>query len=294
MIWASAILLPALTSSCGSDETGSSSVPLSEGDSLSIAYGGAQAMEQWWNIISKTSKPSLDNPQARADMAQAIKDVLLMEGLDSATIKGLSAGASIADNLDFLNTAGIAVNRKTFLDSYNRVFSSEALDSIERVGYQATYDDMMSGFNNLILKQLRQLKTEEKRIQLKKNEQNAKDVMQKLKSQDASILWDEHGIGIKTYVAGSGKHPQPGQSVEIIYDLKGVDGTLKKSTEGASMVINPTYVVDGLSLAFLKMQPGGEYEVYVPSSKAYGRMGYGDEVEPGEMLVFHVKFIKAL
>lgn len=293
LIWASVALLPALTSSCGSDE--GNSAPLTVDDSLSMAFGTAQAMNQW-DLLLSSSRSAQSSAQARAEMAQAISDVLLSQDVDSAMIQGLTTGVAIADNLDFYQQAGIGVNRQKFVESYFRVYNSSALDSLEMVRYQDTYDGMMSRFNNIILKHLRQKRQRESadnRTIALKNEQAANLFVAKLKKTQPDIVWDENGIGIKTLVAGSGAKPRKNQSVDLVFEMRGIDGSDKGSSEGEAYTIDPADLIDGLRMALLDMQPGGEYDVYVPSRMAYGRRG-AEGIAPGEMLVVHIKLIKAL
>lgn len=297
LLIASAIILPALTSSCSS---GSAEKLETFDDSLSYAYAEMQALNLWDREVISLPRDQVLDAAARQAIADAVEAVLLSDAeaeISDSKILGIAAGKDIARNLDFFQSAGIGVNRKLFVQNYSDVFSSRQLpDSSEMLYRQGIYDNMMSRFNNIILRHLRQNRrqreADNRRVALK-NEQAARDFVAQLQSSDPAIEWLDSGIGIKTVTPGTGTLVRPNQNIEVIFAMTSIDGADLGSSEGQPIEVNPSEVIDGLRLAFLQMSPSGTYRVYIPSKMAYGRQG-ADGIAPGQMLIFDIQLINAL
>jgi FKBP-type peptidyl-prolyl cis-trans isomerase FklB len=113
-------------------------------------------------------------------------------------------------------------------------------------------------------------------------------------------LKDKPGIGklpngVQYLVQKAGKGTKPSDADSVIINFKGVlaDGTLFEDTYAKKVAISttPASVFPGLSEALQMMPQGSIWELYIPSSAAYGEKGNGSVIPPHSALIILVELI---
>ena len=99
------------------------------------------------------------------------------------------------------------------------------------------------------------------------------------------------GVYLETIKRGSGGSPDAMSDFEANYILTGALGdTLESSfTNGASLKMNLSNVIQGWQIGFPAMKKGGKYRLFVPWEKAY--KNGGNPQAPQGALCFYVEFI---
>jgi len=101
------------------------------------------------------------------------------------------------------------------------------------------------------------------------------------------------GLQYKVINEGKGKTPKLTSTVTIHYSGKFLDGTEFDSSykrgEPATFPVNG--VPKGWTEALLLMKEGSKWEVYVPSSLAYGEGGAGGVIPPNATLIFDFELL---
>ncbi len=102
---------------------------------------------------------------------------------------------------------------------------------------------------------------------------------------------DENGLYFISFVDGSGKQPQPGDSVEVSYLVRSLSGELfDQSDKGYKFKMGDSIMVAGWNLGIAKMKEDGKARFIIPSKLGYGTSGNG-KVPPGTPLVFDIDLI---
>ena len=124
------------------------------------------------------------------------------------------------------------------------------------------------------------------------------------------------GVSYHDEVVGTGPEPQPGQTVRVQYtgwlDDNGQKGAKFDSSrdrnEPFSFTIGAGQVIAGwdsgvatmhvggkrtliIPPALKMMRPGAKWQLYIPSTLAYGDQGVGTDIGPGSTLIFDVELL---
>jgi len=101
------------------------------------------------------------------------------------------------------------------------------------------------------------------------------------------------GLQYKVIKKGSGKKPKATDTVTTHYRGKLIDGTEFDSSykrgEPASFPVNA--VIPGWTEALQLMEEGAKWQLFIPSSLAYGEQGAGPQIGPNATLIFEVELI---
>jgi FKBP-type peptidyl-prolyl cis-trans isomerase FklB len=101
------------------------------------------------------------------------------------------------------------------------------------------------------------------------------------------------GLQYKVLKEGSGSPPKETDTVVTNYRGTLLDGTefdsSYKRNEPASFPVNR--VIKGWTEALQLMKPGGKYQLFIPSSLAYGERGAGRDIGPNSTLIFEVELL---
>jgi FKBP-type peptidyl-prolyl cis-trans isomerase FklB len=99
----------------------------------------------------------------------------------------------------------------------------------------------------------------------------------------------------KVLKEGSGTKPTTNDTVTVNYRGTTIDGKEFDSSakRGQPAKFPVTRVVKGWTEALQLMPVGSKWEIYLPSTLAYGDMGSGPVIEPGAALVFEVELVSA-
>ena len=96
----------------------------------------------------------------------------------------------------------------------------------------------------------------------------------------------------KVITEGTGATPKSNDTVTVNYrgtliSGKEFDSSTKRGNKPAKFPVNR--VVRGWTEALQMMKVGSKWELYLPSSLAYGDKGYGPSIEPGSTLIFEME-----
>ena len=96
----------------------------------------------------------------------------------------------------------------------------------------------------------------------------------------------------KVITEGTGAIPKSNDTVTVNYrgtliNGKEFDSSAKHGSQPAKFQVNR--VVRGWTEALEMMKVGSKWELYLPSSLAYGDNGYGPTIEPGSTLIFEME-----
>src|SRR6266513_2026376 len=101
------------------------------------------------------------------------------------------------------------------------------------------------------------------------------------------------GLQYKVLKEGSGASPKETDTVVTNYKGTLIDGTefdsSYKRNEPASFPVNR--VIKGWTEALQLMKPGAKYQLFIPSSLAYGERGAGQLIGPNATLIFEVELL---
>ncbi len=100
----------------------------------------------------------------------------------------------------------------------------------------------------------------------------------------------------KVLTEGTGRKPATNDIVSVNYrgtliDGKEFDSSAKHGGQPSKFPVNR--VVKGWTEALQLMPVGSKWEIYLPSTLAYGDMGSGPMIEPGSTLIFEVELVSA-
>jgi FKBP-type peptidyl-prolyl cis-trans isomerase FklB len=100
----------------------------------------------------------------------------------------------------------------------------------------------------------------------------------------------------KVITEGTGAIPKTNDTVTVNYrgtliSGKEFDSSAKHGPQPAKLQVNR--VVRGWTEALQMMKAGSKWELYLPSSLAYGDQGYGPNIEPGTALIFEMELLGA-
>jgi FKBP-type peptidyl-prolyl cis-trans isomerase FklB len=98
----------------------------------------------------------------------------------------------------------------------------------------------------------------------------------------------------KVITEGTGAIPKTNETVSVNYkgtliNGKEFDSSTKRGNQPAKFQV--TRVVRGWTEALERMKVGSKWELYLPSSLAYGDNGYGPTIEPGTTLIFEMELV---
>ena len=125
-----------------------------------------------------------------------------------------------------------------------------------------------------------------------KNQAEGEKFLEENKKKDG-VKTTASGLQYKVLKEGSGASPKETDTVVTNYRGTLIDGTefdsSYKRNEPASFPVNR--VIKGWTEALQLMKPGAKYQLYIPSSLAYGERGAGQLIGPNATLVFEVELL---
>jgi len=103
----------------------------------------------------------------------------------------------------------------------------------------------------------------------------------------------DSGLQYKVLKEGTGESPKETDMVVTNYKGTLLDGTefdsSYKRNEPATFPVNR--VIKGWTEALLLMKPGSKYQLFIPSSLAYGERAVGKDIGPNSTLIFEVELV---
>jgi len=101
------------------------------------------------------------------------------------------------------------------------------------------------------------------------------------------------GLQYKIIKPGTGKKPQPTDTVTVQYRGTLIDGTEFDSSyrRGQPATFEVNKVIRGWTEALQLMQEGSKWQLFIPSDLAYGERGAGQQIGPNAALIFEVELL---
>lgn len=101
------------------------------------------------------------------------------------------------------------------------------------------------------------------------------------------------GLQYKIIEQGKGVKPSKEDTVTVEYTGHLIDGQVFDSTEkaGKPAVFKVSQVIPGWTEALQLMPKGSTWEIFVPSSLAYGTRSLGGPIGPNETLIFKIRLL---
>jgi FKBP-type peptidyl-prolyl cis-trans isomerase FklB len=138
---------------------------------------------------------------------------------------------------------------------------------------------------------------------IKKQQEASQEIAVKNKSQGDTFLSEnkkrkeikttKSGLQYRVIKSGSGSAPKAEDTVTTHYRGTLIDGTEFDSSysRGQPATFKVNGVIKGWTEALQMMQPGAKWELYVPSTLAYGEHGVGNIIGPNATLIFEVELV---
>jgi FKBP-type peptidyl-prolyl cis-trans isomerase FklB len=126
-----------------------------------------------------------------------------------------------------------------------------------------------------------------------KNKKEGNAFLAQNKKRD-SVVTTQSGLQYKILVQGTGKSPQPTDTVDVHYRGMLIDGTeFDNSYKRGGPATFPTNgVIKGWIEALQLMKEGSKWQLFIPSELAYGERGAGQTIGPNAVLIFDVELLK--
>jgi FKBP-type peptidyl-prolyl cis-trans isomerase FklB len=192
-----------------------------------------------------------------------------------------SIGMSIGKNL---SRDSIAISPEAFL----RGVMDAKLDSSKHIMTEAEIQDTMRAFS-----QEMQLKQQERaRAQAIKNVTEGATFLAE-NGKKPGVITLPSGLQYKVIKEGTGKKPDLTSTVTTHYTGRLLDGTEFDSSlkHGQPAVFPCNGVIPGWTEALQLMKVGSKWELYIPSTLAYGDQGAGNVIPPNATLIFEIELL---
>lgn len=128
-----------------------------------------------------------------------------------------------------------------------------------------------------------------------KNKQEGEAFLEANKKKEGVVTLPS-GLQYRVLKSGNGPSPKPGDSVTVNYVGKLLNGEEFDSSikRGTPATFGVSQVIPGWSEALQLMHVGDKWELYIPSSLAYGMHGAGPMIGPNATLVFEVELLNVM
>jgi len=190
---------------------------------------------------------------------------------------GLSVGTSLKKD-------SISISPEVFL----RGVMDARADSAQRLMNDKEVQETMMAFQDSI----RAKKMEAAKLEGEKNKREGEAFLAE-NGKKPGVVTLPSGLQYKVIQDGNGKMPKAASTVTANYSGKLLDGTEFDSSykRGEPATRPVTGFIKGWTEALQLMKEGSKWELYVPSSLAYGENGAGGVIPPNATLIFQVELV---
>jgi FKBP-type peptidyl-prolyl cis-trans isomerase FklB len=183
-----------------------------------------------------------------------------------------------------LSSYGIELN----LDAYNAGIKTGLANAKPALSDQQIAETLQ-GFQKQQIKKMTQQRMDDAAKNLKEGEAFLANNKKK-----NGVQVTPNGLQYRELTPGKGKSPIPTDTVTVNYEGRLLNGTIfdssYKRNKPISFALNG--VIKGWQEALVMMKPGATWEVFIPSSLAYGSTGIpGSDIGPNETLIFKINLI---
>jgi len=193
-----------------------------------------------------------------------------------------SIGMDIGRNM---KAQSIEVNPAAVAQGISDVMKSDSAALLTEAGARGT---LMSLRDRMMAKE-----EEKRRGEGEKNRTEGEAFLAANKTKEGVVTLPS-GLQYRVITAGNGKKPAATQTVRVHYTGKTIDGKEFDSSvsrgEPAEFAVNQ--VIPGWTEALQLMPAGSKWELFIPSTLAYGSAGAGGRIGPDQTLIFEVELIE--
>jgi FKBP-type peptidyl-prolyl cis-trans isomerase/thiol-disulfide isomerase/thioredoxin len=113
---------------------------------------------------------------------------------------------------------------------------------------------------------------------------------------EPNIITDNSGIQYRVIKEGTGNVPKHNSKVLVNYEGRLINGKVFDSTYliGTPVELQIGKIVNGLSVALLKMQEGSKWEISFPASLGFGSHTGSGMVPPNSTLIYDIELVRVL
>ncbi|HSL92058.1 MAG TPA: FKBP-type peptidyl-prolyl cis-trans isomerase [Candidatus Limnocylindrales bacterium] len=214
----------------------------------------------------------------------------------------LLAGAAWAEEAAVLKTQKDKVSYGIGMN-IGKSLKKDAIDVDADLLVKGLKDSLSGGKTLMSEEEYRATLTALQKEMMEKQAEAAKVLAEKNKKEGEAFLAENgkkegvvtlpSGLQYKVIASGAGKTPKAGDTVETHYRGTLIDGTEFDSsyTRGQTATFPVNGVIPGWTEALQKMREGDKWQLFVPSSLAYGERGAGRDIGPNTTLIFEVELI---
>jgi FKBP-type peptidyl-prolyl cis-trans isomerase FklB len=189
-----------------------------------------------------------------------------------------SIGMEIGINFQ---TQSVEVNPDVFAQGFHDTYT-ESTPLLEDSEMRKVTQDYRQG--------LRTKQDELRKQQIEKNKTAGEYFLAENSTKEGVIVLPS-GLQYKIINRGEGNSPKTTDKVKVHYTGKLIDGTEFDSSGDEPSEFGVTQVIKGWTEALQLMSIGAKWEVFIPSSLAYGVRGKGPKIGPNTTLVFEVELL---
>ena len=206
------------------------------------------------------------------------KDVKLETQKDKVSY---SIGISVGNNL---KKDSVAFTPEAFL----RGVMDATADSAHRLMTDKEIEETMTTFRQ----ELQEKKMENTRAAGTKNRSEGEAFLTE-NAKKAGVVSLPSGLQYRIITEGKGKKPTASSTVTTHYRGRLLDGTEFDSSykRGQPATFPVSGVIKGWTEALQMMKEGSKWELYIPSSLAYGEHGAGGVIPPSATLIFEIELV---
>jgi len=169
---------------------------------------------------------------------------------------------------------------------------SKGLKDVLSGGKVLLSDEEILAIKNAFRQEMTKKQEEERKKLAEKNKKEGVAFLEANKKKEG-VKTLPSGLQYKVITEGSGKSPKETDTVTVNYRGTLIDGTEFDSSykRGQPATFPVKGVIAGWTEALQLMKEGAKWQLFIPSSLAYGEKGAGGVIGPDAVLIFEVELI---
>lgn len=180
------------------------------------------------------------------------------------------------------------------------MLKSQGIGQIDAAAFAAAIDDVMQGRSlRLSAEEMRQAVADQQKVFAEQRVQRAEETLRAgrdflaANARKPDIVVLPSGLQYRVLASGEGEQPTAADSVQVHYHGTKIDGSVFDSSvdRGQPAEFSLGGVIPGFREALLNMRVGDHWQVFLPSSLAYGERGAGASIGPNEALIFDLQLL---
>jgi FKBP-type peptidyl-prolyl cis-trans isomerase FklB len=240
---------------------------------LGLFASGAYAQQAPAKAPAKTAAPAAQAPAAKT-------------GGDSSELKTEKDKTSYAIGMEMgkgVKTQGIDVDAELLMRGLRDALSDKQ---------SLMSDDELRAVITKLQNDVRQKQQAAQQAASSENKAKGEAFLAENAKKDGVVSLPD-GLQYKIVTAGTGKKPSENDTVLCNYKGTFIDGTEFDGSEkqGKPVPFQVKGVIPGFKEALQLMPAGSKWQVFIPSTLAYGERGAGNVIAPNSTLVFEIELV---